>query len=321
MLETNEHNEEQELISESQKAKEQPDEYKPLVHSKERPEIAEKSIRELKKSLELLGIEKWELPEITIEYSGEGQFPDKALAQTQVNNNEYKIICLKELSTSKGEERLHKENPHVEIPNLDQVLKHEFAHIAMWSITGFKRQPTVRLLDEGWASLVEQLDTEKSKNLKDLKKETKEKVRKGIEENPEIYKRCLDLRNPISHLDDSDLLEKLNSIEYEVGRAFLLWIQEIYGIEGIIDLLSKSPQSSRRNDGGSLEMAAVDDSLHRGAREYKELFEAVIKGKIEESEIPGKGLKWERKQFQSAVTEITGLKIDEVQKKFKEWLV
>jgi hypothetical protein len=283
----------------------------------ERQELVDQALVDLKNSFEILGIQNWELPDIEIKFENNPKHP----ARVQVFGNRAEIIFDARCATPEGEMALRQEGK--EIPGIQQVLKHELAHIATWSVTGLSRQPAVRLLDEGWASMVENLGSSKSPDFASLAKETKANVVRGLKEEAAIYNRCFDLSKPISQLGDEKELSTLNSAEYEVGKALLLWIREKFGIEKMVEFIAKSPEPVRRNDesGGAIEQAAVDSSLHSTAQEYEAMFSQVIKGEIPPEKINEKGREWEGRQFQKALLETTGLKsIKEVETEFMKWI-
>jgi hypothetical protein len=287
----------------------------------ERPEAADGALKDLETTFAMLGIQNWKLPTVNIKFTEVNNIPP---ARTAVYDETVEVVFNQKCATPEGERELISElGKNVDFPGVQQTLKHELAHIAMWSVTGLSRQPAIRLVDEGWASMIENLGSSKSPDLDSLTRETKANITRGLKEENTIYKRCLDLSKPISQLDGKEELDTLNNAEYEVGKALLLWIRERFGNEKMLEFISKSPQSSRRNDkeGATLESAAIDFGMHSGAKEYDILFEKVTKGEIQGAKVEKAAREWERSQFQRALLETTGMdNTKKVEADFMKWI-
>ncbi|KKW44838.1 MAG: hypothetical protein UY95_C0015G0010 [Parcubacteria group bacterium GW2011_GWA2_56_7] len=144
-----------------------PPEAEAKIECPERQEVADRAIFELKTAFQTLGIENWKLPEIKIQFI---ESKDEAvLGRVEVHNGSIEITYDQRFSSPESEATLVKElrQSGKDYPGMQQTLKHELAHVAMWSVTGLQRQPATRLVDEGWASLLENtsesLPTEQSK--------------------------------------------------------------------------------------------------------------------------------------------------------------
>ncbi|MFH0820347.1 MAG: hypothetical protein V1908_01090 [Candidatus Peregrinibacteria bacterium] len=287
----------------------------------ERQEIANRATEELTNTLAMLDIHDWKLPTVNIRFTEVDNIPP---ARVAAHGETVEVLFSKKCATPEGEKAFIAElGANMAFPGVRQTLKHELAHIAMWSVTGLSRQPAVRLIDEGWASMVEQLGSSKTPDLNVLSKETKTNIARGLKEEPMLYRRCLDLSKPVSQLDSKEELDRLNSAEYEVGKALLLWIRERFGNEKMLQLIAKSPQSSRRNDaeGAPIEPTAIESSLHSTSKEYLEMFDRVTKGALSGDKMIEEGRSWERLQFQRALLETTGMtNIKEVEADFMKWL-
>ena len=236
------------------------------------------------------------------------------LGRVEVHDGSIEITYDQRFSSPESEATLVEElqQSGKDYPGMQQTLKHELAHIAMWSVTGLQRQPATRLIDEGWASLLENtgenLPTEQSKSA----------VKQGLSEEPNLFNRCLDFSKPIT------FEENLNAAEYKTGQALLLWIHEKFGKAKIIELIKKSPSPERRNDDlpqGEFEPALVDKSLHTTAPEYFKLFEDAKLGNITAEEATKRSKEWEGKQFESALLEVTGFQnLEQVRQEFLKWI-
>ncbi|MCX6786108.1 MAG: hypothetical protein NTZ18_04665 [Candidatus Komeilibacteria bacterium] len=203
----------------------------------ERPDVVSQAIFELKQSFAALGIDKWKLPAVKIKFL-ETQGEAVLGRVGKVTANEVEIEYDKQFSSIELEGLLIEglKNSGVNYPGMKQTLKHELAHIAMWSVTGLERQPATRLLDEGWASLVEHGNEVASVN------NVKSVVKNGFQNEPEFFNRCLDFSKPIT------FEENLNSAEYSTGQALLTFIKEKFGTEKMVELIQKSPATERRSD-------------------------------------------------------------------------
>jgi len=282
------------------------------IECPERQEVVDQALFELKTSFETLGIEDWKLPEIKIKFvesKGEAE-----LGRVEVHGRNIEIIYDKRFSSAEMEAELIEELrvSGKDYPGMQQTLKHELAHVAMWSITRLHRQPATRLVDEGWASLVE--NTSGSIPAQ----RSKESVKRGLKNEADLYNRCLDFGNPVIFEED------LNTAEYETGQALLLWIHEKFGSAKMVELIQKSPAPERRNDDlmeGEFDSSAVSNGIHTSAPEYIKIIEDVKLGNVSMEETVKKAKAWEGKQFETALIEVTGLQsIDEVKEEFLKWI-
>ncbi len=287
----------------------QPPEAEIKIECPERQEIVDRAIFELKTAFQTLGIENWKLPEIKIKFV---ESEDKAvLGRVEVHDGSVEIAYDQRFSSPESEatlvEELHQSGK--EYPGMQQTLKHELAHVAMWSVTGLQRQPATRLLDEGFASLVEHTDTELPIE------ETKHKVKEGLAKEQEHYERCLDFIKPIN-----GETENLNEAEYIVGRALLMWIRELKGNEKMIELIQKSPEKSRRNDDSEIpDTGGINPGLHTLNDEYSTIVANIDNESFEE--VVKKATVWEGQQFEVALLEVTGFQnLEEVRKEFLKWI-
>ncbi|PIR94681.1 hypothetical protein COT97_00270 [Candidatus Falkowbacteria bacterium CG10_big_fil_rev_8_21_14_0_10_39_11] len=290
----------------------QPKEVMIKIECPERQEVMDRAVFELKKSFQTLGIEDWALPEIKVKFVEATGAP--ILGNVEVHSDGVEIIFDQRFSSMEDEknlvDELHLEG--MDYPGMQQTLKHELAHVAMWSVTGLQRQPATRLLDEGWASLLENTDDGLPT------KESAGAVKEGLLEEADLYNRCLDFSKPVTFEED------LNAAEYKVGQALLLWIKEVFGTGEMIKLIKASPSPERRNDDltpGDFEPAVIDNELHSTAPEYLKLIADVKLGRIPGNEAINKSKEWEGKQFQQALLEASGYQnIDEVRAEFLKWV-
>lgn len=282
------------------------------IECPERQELVDRAIFELKTAFQTLGIENWKLPEIKIKFV---ESEDEAvLGRVEVHGNSIEIAYDKRFSSPESEatlvEELHRSGK--DYPGMRQTLKHELAHVAMWSVTGLQRQPATRLIDEGWASLLENT----GESLPTV--QSKSSLKQGLSEEPDIFNRCLNFSKPVT------FEENLNAAEYKTGQALLLWVHEKFGKAKMIELIQKSPSPERRNDDlaeGEFDAAIIDNEIHRTAPEYLKLFKEAKLGNITPEEAGKRAKEWEGKQFESALLEVTGFQnLDEARQEFLKWV-
>lgn len=272
----------------------------------------------LGRACERLGIEKWGLPKVNIVFVPAANM--HGLAQVDVRPSGVEIAFDDRLRTAEKEREFVRElhASGVDFPGTEQTLVHELGHIALWSVTGMDRQPATRLVDEGWASLLEHMGKGEKANMSAVIRDTKEEVRKGMAAEPAAYERCCDFRRTVTHE------EKLNAAEYSVGRALLLWIWETYGAQSLITFLQQSLSCTCRKadeEGENFEEAAVDWRIH--GREVADSYAKLIVSSsvLPADELQQKALQWEGEQLERALSKATGLQsVDEVMAAFKKWL-
>jgi len=277
------------------------------IECPERQELVDQAIFELKQSLANLGIDNWKLPAIKIKFLQE----DEAVLGRvgKVTSEEVEIEYDNKFSSNQHEQELIKELKlkGIDYPGMKETLKHELAHVAMWSVTGLDRQPSTRLLDEGWACLA----GDSQDGLPIAK--TKLAVKNGFRNEPESFNRCLDFNRPVT------FEENLNAAEYSTGQALLLWIMQKFGKDKMVELIQKSPSTERRSE--TFEPAALDEKLHKFAPEYFKLLKELGAGEISREDAEKQAKQWEGKQFSTALLEVTGFQnLDEVRQEFLKWL-
>lgn len=282
------------------------------IECPERQEVADRAIFELKTAFQALGIENWKLPKVKIKFVGSED--EAVLGRVEVHDGSVEITYDQRFSSPESEVTLVEELRQAgkDYPGMQQTLKHELAHVAMWSVTGLQRQPATRLIDEGWASLLENtgesLPTEQSKL----------SVKQGLSEEPDLFNRCLDFSKPVT------FEENLNAAEYKTGQALLLWVHEKFGKAKMIELIQKSPSPERNNEDlpkGEFEPASIDKNLHTTAPEYFKLFEDAKLGNITAEEAAKQAKEWEGRQFESALIEVTGFQnLEEVRQGYLKWI-
>ena len=305
------------------------------VFCKERPEDAREAVQSLEKAFKLLGLGNLELPRTSVQFgllSGMGQ--------TEIGLNFKHVVFDRAFKTQEGEKKFiknHLKSKDIDYPGFTCALKHELAHIAMWSLTGLDRQPATRLLDEGFARLIEEAGHADS--IDELISKAKEDVKEGLgnEETKWGYEKCLDLSTiflnihrrgkPPSNTDIALGWYLEDNTEYVVGEAFLLFMKDKFGTAAMVDLLKKSPQCTRRNDeltDGDFEPACVDKNIHSKAEDYSKI---VFKNKTKGTNLNNplhlshtEAFLWEDDQFIASLEEITGQNKSEVKNEFRSWL-
>ncbi|MBU2523602.1 hypothetical protein KKG71_00210 [Patescibacteria group bacterium] len=278
----------------------------------ERQEVVDRAIFELKTAFQTLGIKNYQLPQVKIKFiESENQGnPERGRVGHVHEDGSVEIYYDLRFSHKDSAETLENEIQKTSsYPGFQQTLKHELAHVAMWSVTGLQRQPATRLIDEGFASLVEHTDTELPLE------ETKHNVKQGLVEEKEHYERCLDFLKPIN-----GETENLNEAEYIVGRALLMWIRELKGNEKMIELIQKSPEKSRRNDDSKIpDTGGKTPGVHTLNDEYSTIIANINNQPF--VDVVKKATVWEGKQFEVALLEVTGFKnLEEVRREFLKWI-
>lgn len=282
------------------------------VECPERQKAVDQAIFELRIAFKTLGIDKWKLPEVKIRFVESKN--ELSLGRTRVHDDSVELVFDKRFSTPESEIISVKElrDAGSDYPGFKDALKHELSHIAMWDITGLDRQSATRLIDEGWASMLELTDTEVPVA------SSKQAVTQGLREEPDKYNRCFNFDKPINYE------ENLNGAESVTGRSLLLWVFETYGKDKMIELIKKSPSREKRNDDLSddgAEKADIRPELHGLSQTYNAIWQQNQEGKLKPDEFLEKMTKWEARQFQVALMEITGINnIDEIEEEFKKWL-
>ena len=285
----------------------------------ERPEVAEAALRDLAESFRFLGISGWKLPSVTVRFikSEDQNNPEKGRTGT-ITDQGAEIVFDERFAAPESQREFEHDllMRGLDYPGFRQTLKHEMAHLSLWSVTGLDRQAAVRLVNEGWASLVEQIGTESAPDLESLVSKTRLELKRMKDEDPEIYERCMDLEHPVSQLKD----EELNEGEYVVGRALLLWVMEKFGKDRMIELLRKTPTTSRLNS-NALIPTATDPAIHAGHDKYRKIVNALESGAATIAETEEKAFLWEAAQFRTALLEVTGLSsIEEVEEELEAWI-
>lgn len=291
----------------------------------ERMDVAEPAVLDLAEAMRILGIKGWTLPNIRERFvaSYDPQRPELGRAG-KVTETDAEIVFDERFRTqelqAEYEAELRAEG--LDYPGMEQVYKHELAHLAMWSVTGLRHQAAVRLIDEGWATIVERLGTDEALTVAELVEGLKIKVKGLKEEEPEVYERCMDLEHPVSHLFPEDLGEA----EYNVGAALLLWIREMKGQDAMIDLIRKAPTTSRRTSTESDKIPAnLMPDVHTGYEAYQHGVVDPIRNEELTPErmqqISDFARKWEAAQFKTALLEVTEFEsVAEAREEFELWL-
>lgn len=255
----------------------------------ERPEIKRNAQADLKRGFEKLGIKDWRLPKFKIKFVDGGGTPE--LGRTEVTDKDVNLVFDARFATKQGEDKIVGELKArgIDYPGMRKTLTHELAHVSMWSVTKLDRQPAIRLLDEGWARLLEDAGCDEAE-LDEVIRRTKEKVKVGLKEQQVQFERCLNL----SSAPTEDEGGELGGAEYEVGEAILLWVREQFGNEKMVELLKKTYSATKRND--AVEPPKVEASVVARARQE------------------------ERIRFKVALEEITGKKVTVIEKELRDWI-
>jgi hypothetical protein len=290
------------------------EEIKTHIECPEQQEAVDRAIAELKTSFETLGIKDAKIPSVTIEFveSTNSDLPELGRVGAVHEDGSVVIFYDQRFKDPKTAERLTQEirDSGIEYPGFEQTLKHELAHVTMWSLTHLDRQPATRLIDEGFASLVEKTNTQIPIE------QTKQEALEGIKNEPENFNRCLDFQHPIN-----GETENLNEAEYIIGRAILLWIRELKGNEKMLELIQKSPAktSHNRDKPEGYDFASTDPKIHKLNNEYRSIITNTDQLPFEQ--IVEKATEWEGMQFEAALLEVTGFQnIETVKQKFIKWL-
>lgn len=290
------------------------EESKMHIECPEQQEAVDRALAELITSFETLGIENVKLPNVTIEFvvSENNEFPELGRVGEAHEDGSVVIYYDQRFKDPAEAEKLVQEirDSGKDYPGFEQTLKHELAHVAMWSVTRLERQPATRLIDEGFASLVEKTNTQIPIE------QTKKEALEGIKNEPENFNRCLNFQHPI----DGET-ENLNEAEYIMGRALLLWIRELKGNDKLLELIQKSPAKTSHNSDKpeGYDFASTDPEIHKLNNEYISIITNVNQLPFEQ--VVEKATEWEGRQFEAALLEVTGFQdIETVKQEFIKWL-
>ncbi len=284
------------------------------VECSERPEIIEETFENLKTSFEKLGVQDWKIPEeVEIVFRKPKSENTPLLGRVEIENDKPVIIYDERFSTKEGEEKYTQELKEngMDYPGMTGetgTLKHELGHIVMWSLTGIGRQPSTRLIDEGFANLV-QYTTKEGIPKEKFKKE----VRDGLNsKNRESFEKALNFEKPLPER------KELNTADSKVGTALLIWVYEEFGKEKMIELIAKSPSISKNSN----EFVPSElDPRHKYKEEYEGIMKFFNKGLLSKQEAEQKAKLWEAKQFSTALMDVTRFETTEqVKEEFVKWI-
>lgn len=269
----------------------------------ERKKTAELVLNRVKKAFIVLGIPYPKLPEIVVDFRVSDDKKIALLGQTEVKSDDIAIPFDRRLLNREKEKsivrKMH-ENGN-DYPGVGQALVHEIGHISMWSVAGHDRvSSSTRLLDEGWAALIERAGALKQGSVEDLMTQAKNDVREIIKKDPETYEMFLNL----SHTPASgEQVPGSNASEYAIGPAFLLWIYQIKGKEAMTELLRQTPSAG----------------LMGPVTEPHPDFQKYISVNQKEA-TPNTAREWELDRLWKTLLNITGLSsLEEVERKFRKW--
>lgn len=242
----------------------------------ERRDVAEESEKRLRVAFERLNISYPKLPKIEVKFVESHDRPE--LGRTFVDAQSVQILFDSRFATQEQEDALVDElrAGGLEYPGMVKVLTHEAGHIALWSVLGTGRRPATRLLDEGWATLLEEAGSRE-----DFEADLKQRAIEGFSSEPEVFERCLDFRRLIN----PD--ENLNGAEYIVGATVLLWIRETLGNQAMFDVIRATLDSAERNDSSDQNYTNVQNEDMRLEDTLQQIF--AIHG---ESAIKRSYLEW-----------------------------
>jgi hypothetical protein len=292
-------------------------EMKEKITTSKRTETLDDTLTELKTSLDTLGIENWDLPNTEIKFTKPEEENKLLLGHVEVypsKPNPVTIVFDEKFSSPEQEKTFVQElqQRDLDYPGFKQTLRHELAHIAMWSVTDQERQAATRTIDEGWANLIE------STTNKPPVEDVKETLKEAINTYPDKFIRALNFKEPVRYE------EGLNAVESKTGQALLLWVHQEYGVDKMVELIKKSPELAKRNDDlpeGQFEPAILDEKLHKVTPRYHKLLEDIQAKNIEKEEAFAKLKELEGEQFETALLETTNsTNVEELQKEFLKWV-
>ncbi|MFH1621222.1 MAG: hypothetical protein ABIB04_04010 [Patescibacteria group bacterium] len=270
----------------------------------ERRETIERVLVRLKKAFTVLNLPYPKLPKISIEFRAPDGDEMTLLGHTEVTSDGASIPFDKRLLSHDSERTIVDKSREkgIDYHGIGRALVHEIGHISMWSVVGHDRvSASTRLIDEGWASLIERAGMMKEGSILDLTEQVKADVGDIIKNDPKAYEMFLDL----SHSPASgERVPESNAAEYVIGPAFLLWINQTKGKEAMIKLLKSSSSAGLMGPG---------IELHPDFQSY--ISEHQQEATLETAR------RWESDQFQKALMEATGLpSLKEIEKSFNKWI-
>ncbi|MFA6250127.1 MAG: hypothetical protein WC686_01330 [Candidatus Shapirobacteria bacterium] len=281
-----------------------------------RPELVVDVEIRLDKAYKLLKIDRPTKTEIKVVFENRRK-QGFLFGRVDVNQRGVLVVFDGRCRTIKGEDRAMAElkDAGSDYPGVSEALAHEVSHVEMWGLTGLDRQPATKLIDEGWARLVEKASEKKSTTIKDLVTLVKKDILQGLVIHSTEYRRCLTIGRPINQKESSGL----NGAESTVGMGLLLWVKTTFGNEAMIGLLRDSPWVGKRND-EEFEPVELKPEWENN-EQYSSLMMKMKKGEITTEEFPELAYGWESKQSKWALLKATGMKkIKEVKDSFERWI-
>ncbi len=227
----------------------------------ERKDVAREAENRLRIAFERLNISYPDLPEIEVKFVDSPDQPE--LGRTYVDMRSAQVLFDSRFAAQAQEDVLVNKlrEGGLEYPGMIQVLTHEAGHIALWSVLGNGKRPATRLLDEGWATLLEEAGSQE-----DFEATLKQRAREGFSSEPEIFERCLDFRKVI--LPE----ENLNGVEYIVGATILLWIRETFNNEIMLNALRATLALAERDDSVKQNNSDTQDGDERLENVLRQIF-------------------------------------------------
>lgn len=203
----------------------------------ERRDVADESTQRLNIAFQRIGIPLPELPKIEVVFVESKDRPE--LGRIHIDTQSIRVLFDSRFTSHEQENNLVGElrEQGLDYPGFTQALTHELGHIVLWSVLKTGHRPATRLLDEGWATLLEEAGARD-----DFEVDLKQRAKEGFSSEPEYFERCLDFNRAINSE------ENLNGAEYVVGATILLWIRERFGNQVMLDTLRATLDPVERND-------------------------------------------------------------------------
>lgn len=227
----------------------------------ERKDVAKDAENRLRTAFDRLNIPYPDLPEIEVKFVDSPDRPE--LGRTFVDMRSTQVLFDSRFVTQEQEDALVNKlrEGGLEYPGMAQVLTHEAGHIALWSVLGNGKRPATPLLDEGWATLLEEAGSRE-----DFEATLKQRAVEGFFSEPEVFERCLDFRRTI--LPE----ENLNSAEYIVGATILLWIRETFDNEVMLSALRATSDLAERDDSAEQNNSDIQNGNERLENVLQQIF-------------------------------------------------
>lgn len=276
----------------------------------EREESVRSALRQLRHAYQLLEFGTPHIPAVEVRFDG-GTDTRLVTGHVEVRGDTVVVLYDARLLNPADEASVISTNlPGSAYPGVTQTLTHELAHTALWDIINEARCPATRLLDEGWATLVERSGLSDVRDTTDVYERARHDAARVLREQPESFARCMELARPIQGIED------LNGAEYDVGCALLAWVHERGGPSSVRTLLGDARAFMLNGEGASATPSAGYST------DAAELQGQLARGEVDQATAERLAQGREGRRVEDALLRATGTSTpSELRRAFEAWIV